>query len=251
MVVRVRRGGQGDFGATRATNVRATGIDCSMPAMIIERIVSGGQTGSDRAAIAFGLPHGGWCPKGREAENGTMHACYVLTETPGANYPQRTECNVRDSDGAVVFTLAKGRHRGLPQDHRDRAGTGQDVSAHSQGRRGRRGRAAAGFHRPSRHRGPQRRRVAGEQGAGHRGVGGGGAEGGAVRLMMPVPRKPCVGRKALHSHLPAEGSPASCWEGVNRDRRGHVRSESEYSIPTSIRRIRGSISKDSPRLRGA
>lgn len=58
-------------------------------------------------AIALGLPHGGWCPRGRRAEDGTIPARHILTETPGASYLQRTEWNVRDSDGTVVFTLGK------------------------------------------------------------------------------------------------------------------------------------------------
>ncbi|HPA21544.1 MAG TPA: putative molybdenum carrier protein [Verrucomicrobiae bacterium] len=82
-----------------------------MPAFLIEKLVSGGQTGADRAAldaaIALGLSHGGWCPKGRRAEDGTIPDRYALTETPGASYLQRTEWNVRDSDGTVVFTLGK------------------------------------------------------------------------------------------------------------------------------------------------
>lgn len=72
-------------------------------------IVSGAQTGADRAgldwAIASGLPHGGWCPKGRRCEDGLIPAMYVLQETPSPRYQQRTEWNVRDSDGTVVFTL--------------------------------------------------------------------------------------------------------------------------------------------------
>jgi len=82
-----------------------------MPKFTIEKIVSGGQTGADRAgldaAIALGIPHGGWCPRGRRAEDGRIPDRYLLTETPGANYLQRTEWNVRDSDGTVVFTLAR------------------------------------------------------------------------------------------------------------------------------------------------
>lgn len=82
-----------------------------MPRFLIERLVSGGQTGADRAgldaAIALGIPHGGWCPRGRRAEDGRIPDRYPLTETPGANYLQRTEWNVRDSDGTVVFTLAR------------------------------------------------------------------------------------------------------------------------------------------------
>ena len=77
---------------------------------MIERIVSGGQTGADRAgldfAIANGIPHGGWCPKGRFAEDGTISRRYKLVETPDASYAQRTEWNVRDSDGTVVLSIA-------------------------------------------------------------------------------------------------------------------------------------------------
>jgi hypothetical protein len=78
---------------------------------MIEKIVSGGQTGADRAALdvalRHGFPHGGWCPKGRKAEDGPIGGQYQLDETPTANYLQRTEWNARDSDGTVVFTLAK------------------------------------------------------------------------------------------------------------------------------------------------
>ena len=77
---------------------------------MIERIVSGGQTGADRAAldfaIAHSIPHGGWCPRGRLAEDGTLEGCYDLRETPEEEYPQRTEWNVRDSDGTVIFSVA-------------------------------------------------------------------------------------------------------------------------------------------------
>src|SRR5204862_6255637 len=72
-------------------------------------IVSGGQTGADRAALDFaiehGIPHGGWCPKGRVAEDGTIDPRYQLKETPSKNYVQRTEWNARDSDGTVVFSI--------------------------------------------------------------------------------------------------------------------------------------------------
>ena len=78
--------------------------------MQILKIFSGGQTGADRAgldfALAHGLPHGGWCPRGRKAEDGPIDARYQLQESPSADYPQRTEWNVRDSDGTVVFSLA-------------------------------------------------------------------------------------------------------------------------------------------------
>ena len=74
------------------------------------KIVSGGQTGADRAALDWAIfhdiPHGGWCPKGRKAEDGILSVQYQLTETPSASYPQRTQWNVRDSDGTVIFTMA-------------------------------------------------------------------------------------------------------------------------------------------------
>jgi hypothetical protein len=77
----------------------------------LEKLISGGQTGADRAAldvgIRHGFPHGGWCPKGRKAEDGRIGGQYRLVETPSANYLQRTEWNVRDTDGTVVFTLYK------------------------------------------------------------------------------------------------------------------------------------------------
>jgi hypothetical protein len=72
-------------------------------------IVSGGQTGADRAALDFaienGLPHEGWCPKGRLAEDGRIDAAYNLTETPSRRYALRTEWNIRDSDATVVFSI--------------------------------------------------------------------------------------------------------------------------------------------------
>lgn len=75
--------------------------------MAVERVVSGGQTGVDRAgldaAIACGLAHGGWCPRGRRAEDGTVPARYRLRETSSPEYYVRTDRNVRDSDGTVVL----------------------------------------------------------------------------------------------------------------------------------------------------
>ena len=78
---------------------------------LIERIVSGGQTGVDRAALdvamALGFPVGGWCPKGRRAEDGVISETYPLTETPLAEYAQRTAWNVRDTDGTLVLLFNK------------------------------------------------------------------------------------------------------------------------------------------------
>ncbi len=72
------------------------------------KIISGGQTGVDRAtldvALELGLPCGGWCPRGRRAEDGPLDPRYPLTETPRSGYPQRTEWNVRDSDATLVLT---------------------------------------------------------------------------------------------------------------------------------------------------
>ena len=73
------------------------------------RVVSGGQSGADRAGLDWALSrqvaHGGWCPKGRRSEDGPIPAIYGLSETPLSNYLQRTEWNVRDSDATIVFTL--------------------------------------------------------------------------------------------------------------------------------------------------
>lgn len=73
------------------------------------KIVSGGQTGADRAAldwaIAHDVPHGGWCPRGRMAEDGAIAECYALQETATNDPSQRTEWNVRDSDGTVIFSI--------------------------------------------------------------------------------------------------------------------------------------------------
>jgi hypothetical protein len=79
--------------------------------VLIERIVCGGQTGADRAAldwaIAHGVPHGGWCPAGRVAEDGIIPARYQLTEVPdGGGYRERTEANVRDSDTTLIVSTA-------------------------------------------------------------------------------------------------------------------------------------------------
>ena len=81
------------------------------------RIISGGQTGVDRAAldlaIELGVAWGGWCPKGGWAEDfpvppGLLGKYPHLKETPGAHPLQRTEWNVRDSDATLIVTGSSG-----------------------------------------------------------------------------------------------------------------------------------------------
>ena len=76
----------------------------------VTRIVSGGQTGADRAALdvamELGLDTGGWVPRGRRAEDGRVPDRYVgLIEADSADYSQRTRLNVRDSDATLVFSF--------------------------------------------------------------------------------------------------------------------------------------------------
>ncbi len=72
------------------------------------KIVSGGQTGVDRAAldwaIAHGVRHGGWCPKGRRAEDGIIPRRYRLKQTRSPAYNVRTRWNVRESDGTLIVS---------------------------------------------------------------------------------------------------------------------------------------------------
>ena len=79
----------------------------STPVISVRRIVSGGQTGVDRgaldAAIRLGIEHGGWCPRGRLAEDGLIPKRYLLQETEFPKYPVRTEQNVIDSDGTLII----------------------------------------------------------------------------------------------------------------------------------------------------
>jgi hypothetical protein len=74
---------------------------------LIEKLVSGGQTGVDLAALdvarELGIPCGGWCPKGRWSEAGAIAPVYPLVETPSEDVAQRTEWNARDSDATLVI----------------------------------------------------------------------------------------------------------------------------------------------------
>lgn len=87
----------------------------------VECIVSGGQTGVDRAAldaaIELGIPHRGWCPKGRKAEDGVIPDRYLLRETDGTDYAERTRRNAEDSDGTLILVYNQ------PQDLQLRGGT--------------------------------------------------------------------------------------------------------------------------------
>jgi hypothetical protein len=71
------------------------------------KIISGGQTGVDRgaldAAIALGMAHGGWCPRGRRAEDGRIPERYALTETDSPEYGARTEQNVLEGDATLIL----------------------------------------------------------------------------------------------------------------------------------------------------
>ncbi len=74
----------------------------------LSKIISGGQTGVDRAALdvamEVGIPCGGWCTKGRRAEDGPIDPKYPLKETKSAQYQFRTEANVMEADGTLILT---------------------------------------------------------------------------------------------------------------------------------------------------
>lgn len=86
----------------------------------IRLIISGGQTGVDRAGLDFALAHqipcSGWCPLGRKAEDGHIDARYPLKQTSSELYPHRTRLNVKDSDATLIITDgSKSRGTGLTQ----------------------------------------------------------------------------------------------------------------------------------------
>jgi hypothetical protein len=74
---------------------------------MIRKVISGGQTGVDRAgldaAITAGIPIGGYCPKGRRAEDGEIPEQYPLIELESPESFYRTEKNVIESDGTLIL----------------------------------------------------------------------------------------------------------------------------------------------------
>ncbi len=83
---------------------------------MIKKIISGGQTGADRGGLDFAIlnsiPHGGWCPKGRRAEDGRIPDEYLMWEHPSPEYPPRTAANIKDSDGTIIFNPGRMIERG-------------------------------------------------------------------------------------------------------------------------------------------
>lgn len=83
----------------------------STPLYLPTKIVSGGQTGVDRAAldtaIELSIEHGGWCPAGRLAEDGPIPNRYALRETGSYEYPVRTEQNIADSSATLILHEGK------------------------------------------------------------------------------------------------------------------------------------------------
>src|ERR671915_1058228 len=79
--------------------------------MELAKIISGGQTGTDRgaldAALAWGFPCGGWCPPGRLAEDGQIPERYPLIELKEGGYSQRTLRNVVESDGTAILYFSQ------------------------------------------------------------------------------------------------------------------------------------------------
>lgn len=108
-------------GKCESKRIPGYGIDSSRPnaqrehVSRLTKVISGGQMGVDQAALRAakdcGLEIGGWCPPGRECEGGVISAEFPLQETERERSPhapevprsQRTEWNVRDSDGTLVI----------------------------------------------------------------------------------------------------------------------------------------------------
>ena len=103
--------------------------------MAAVKIISGGQSGVDRAAlevaIEHGIAYGGWCPRGGWAEDfpdppGLLAHYPNLRETPSADPAERTEWNLRDSDAILILLgaggLAVSKGTALARDVAERAG---------------------------------------------------------------------------------------------------------------------------------
>ncbi len=77
--------------------------------MLVKKVISGGQTGVDRAAldaaVELGIAIGGWLPKGRRTEDGPLDAKYPLLEMATSDYPSRTRQNTIDSDTTLILVL--------------------------------------------------------------------------------------------------------------------------------------------------
>jgi len=75
---------------------------------MIKKIISGGQTGADRAAldtaIKFNISYGGWIPEGRKTEDGPLSQRYRMDEMPTDSYPKRTKQNIMDSHGTIIIS---------------------------------------------------------------------------------------------------------------------------------------------------
>lgn len=78
---------------------------------MLDKIISGGQTGADRggldAAIHLGIRHGGWCPKGRRAEDGRIPDIYQMSETGSFGYPLRTRLNIAEASGTIICAFGQ------------------------------------------------------------------------------------------------------------------------------------------------
>ena len=78
---------------------------------MVKKIISGGQTGVDQAAIdvaiKMGIPYGGWLPRGRKTEKGPLPGKYLLQELPDRSYSKRTEKSVIDADGTLIISRGK------------------------------------------------------------------------------------------------------------------------------------------------
>jgi hypothetical protein len=98
--------------------MQTRGVSTTKSAIPLKKVISGGQTGVDRAALdaalAAGLEIGGWCPPGRSAHDGVIPDQYPLHETPVDRSPDapdtprsmRTDWNVRDSDATLILAPA-------------------------------------------------------------------------------------------------------------------------------------------------